>query len=133
MKIQRAFQTRALLAGLGTALLLAIPARAQQDMDPTCFDVKPGTPHADHRAPVRTAAHSTAAVEKMQSQSAADLPAFKDATLEANLVRVTVADFAALAILFGGVILIVLYAMAATRREGQPRSFPGAPTVRPLV
>ncbi len=36
MKIQKAFRTRAmLLAGLGAALLLATPVRAQQDMDPT--------------------------------------------------------------------------------------------------
>jgi len=106
MKIQKAFRTRAmLLAGLGAALLIATPARAQQDMDPTYTHV-------------RTAVNAAAIGEKkMQSQSVSDLPAFKDATLEANLVRVTVADVASLAILFGGVILIALYATAATRRE----------------
>ena len=119
MKIQKAFRTRAmLLAGLGAALLIATPARAQQDMDPTYFDINPGAPRAEHLTHVRTAVNAAAIGEKkMQSQSVSDLPAFKDATLEANLVRVTVADVASLAILFGGVILIALYATAATRRE----------------
>src|SRR5260370_27890451 len=118
MRIQKAFGTRAmLLAGLGAALLLATPVRAQQDMDPTYFGVNPGTPRAEHLTHVRTAANSTAAVEKVQAQPAAGLPATADATLEANIVRVTVADFAALVILFCGVILIARYATAATRRE----------------
>src|SRR5260370_40725936 len=119
MKIQKAFRTRAmLLAGLGAALLIATPARAQQDMDPTYFDINPGAPRAEHLTHVRTAVNAAAIGEKkMQSQSVSDLPAFKDATLEANLVRVTVAAVASLAILFGGVILIALYATAATRRE----------------
>src|SRR5579864_418701 len=114
MKIQKVFRLQAIfLAGLGAALLLAVPVRAQQDMDPTYFDVKPAAPRTEHRAIVRTAARSAVTEEKkMQSQSAADLPAFKDSTLEANLVRVTVADFAAVMILCGGVILIALYAMA---------------------
>ncbi len=118
MKIQKAFRTRAmLLAGLGAALLLATPVRTQQDMDPTYFEVNPGTHRAEHLTHMRTAANSTAAVEKVQAQPAAGLPATADATLEANIVRVTVADFAALVILFGGVILIALYATATTRRE----------------
>jgi len=118
MKIQKAFRTRAmLLAGLGAALLLATPVRAQQDMDPTYFDINPGTPRAEHLTHVRAAVNSTAAVKKVHAQPAAGLPATADATLEANIVRVTVADFAALVILFGGVILIALYATAATRRE----------------
>jgi hypothetical protein len=129
MKIQKAFRTRAmLLAGLGAALLIATPARAQQDMDPTYFDINPGTPRAEHRATARATVNPAVIGEKkMQSQSAADLPAFKDATLEANLVRVTVADFASLAILFGGVILIALYATAATRRERRLQALPDDP------
>src|SRR5260370_40335686 len=104
MKIQKAFRTRAmLLAGLGAALLLATPVRAQQDMDPTYFDINPDTPRAEHLTHVRAAVNSTAAV-KVHAQPAAGLPATADATLEANIVRVTVADLAALVILFGGVI-----------------------------
>src|SRR5258708_10115185 len=118
MKIQKAFRTRAmLLAGLGAALLLATPLRAQQDMDPTYFEVNPGTPRAEHLTHVRATVNSTAAVQEVHAQPAAGLPATADATLEANIVRVTVADFAALVILVVGVILIALYATAATRRE----------------
>jgi hypothetical protein len=131
MKIQKAVRMQTMfLAGVAAALLLAAPVRAQQETDPTYFDFNSGTPRAEHRAPVRTAAHSTL-TEKKQMQSA-DFPAFQDATLEANLVRVTLAEVAALTILFGGVILIVLYAMAATRREGHTRAFPGS-TAPPLA
>jgi hypothetical protein len=123
-----------LLTGLGAALLLAASARAQQDMDPTYFDVNPGTPHVERRAPVRIAVNPKLTEErKMQAQPATNLPAMQDATLEAGLVRITVADFGALMILFGGVILIALYAMAATKRERRPRPFPGASTTPPLA
>src|SRR5258708_37504368 len=91
--------------------------RSEQHMDPTYCDITPGTHRAEHLTHVRAAVNSTAAVKKVRAQPAAGLPATADATLEANIVRVTVADFAALVILFGGVILIALYATAATRRE----------------
>jgi hypothetical protein len=110
------------LAALGAALALATPAQAQQDMDPTYFDVNPGTSYAKHQAPVRTARDFNVAEEqKMLAQNTADVPETTNATLESGLLRISVADSAAVVILFGGVVLIVLYAMAATRRERRPQ------------
>ena len=123
MKIQKAFQMRAMwLAALGAALVLATPARAQQDMDPTYFDANPGTPYANHQAPIRTARDFNVAEEqKMLAQTTAGVPETTNGTLESGLLRITVADSVAVVILFGGVVLIVLYAMAATRRERRPQ------------
>jgi hypothetical protein len=123
MKIQKAFRMRAMwLVGLGVALLLATPARAQQDMDPTYFDVNPGAPNAKHKGIVRTARDFNMTEEQaMLAQSPADLPDTSNTTLESGLLQMTLADSAAIVILFGGVVLIVLYAMAATRRERQPQ------------
>ena len=45
MEFRKVIRMQVLLMGLGASLLLAISARAQQDMDPAAFDVNPGTPH----------------------------------------------------------------------------------------
>src|SRR5260221_3404725 len=44
MKSQERIRMQMVIVGLGAALLMAGSARAQQDMDPTYFDINPGTP-----------------------------------------------------------------------------------------
>src|SRR5258708_11900350 len=55
MKSQKRIRIQMVLVGLGAALLMAGSARAQQDMDPTYFDIHPGTPAAQKTAVVRRA------------------------------------------------------------------------------
>ena len=53
MKFQNKIRMQMIMVGLGAALLMAGSARAQQDMDPTYFDVNPGTPAASKVVAVR--------------------------------------------------------------------------------
>lgn len=127
MKSHKAIRMRMVMLGLGTTLLLAASARGQQDVDPTYFDVKPGAPQVQRQAAAPAAAQFSAAEQTQMQQQAAGVSGMADATLEANLVRLTATDTMAAAILFGGVVLIVMYAQAATKRErrsniGVPRS-----------
>src|SRR5260221_1453304 len=54
MKSQKRIRIQMVLVGLGAALLMAGSARAQQDMDPTYFDINPGTPAVQKAAGVRS-------------------------------------------------------------------------------
>src|SRR5467141_3287121 len=99
MKLQNKVRMQMVLMGLGAALLLTSSARAQQDMDPTYFDVNPGTP--GKVADVRTAQSSPAIVENgNQAESALAIASGKDATLEAGMTRLAVVD--------AGIVLILL-------------------------
>ena len=117
MKFQTKIRMQILMVGLGAALLMAGSARAQQDMDPTYFDVKPGAPAVSKVVAVRTAQSSARAAENGTAQNAVMLASSKESTLEAGVARMAILDAGAVLILFGGVISIVLYARAATRRE----------------
>ncbi len=68
MKLQVRMQM--VMVGLGAALLMAGSARAQQDMDPTYFDAKPGTPAVSKVVVVRAAQNSQAAKENASAESA---------------------------------------------------------------
>jgi hypothetical protein len=116
MEFRKIVRMQVVLMGLGAALLLANSAHAQQDMDPTAFDVNPGTPHVDKSA-VRTA-QSLPAAKKAPSEAAvpASLWSGQDKQ-EADLARLTIVDATMVVIMMAGTGLIVLYAMAATRRE----------------
>lgn len=117
MKFQTKIRMQVVMVGLGAALLMAGSARAQQDMDPTYFDVKPGTPAVSKVVAVRTAQSSAREAENGSAQNALMLASSKESTLEAGVARMAIVDAGAVLILFGGVISIVLYARAATRRE----------------
>ena len=69
MKIQNKVRMQVIMVGLGAALLMAGSARAQQDMDPAYFDVKPGTPAVSQTMAVRTAQNSQAAKENASAES----------------------------------------------------------------
>ena len=115
MKIQTRIRMQVLM-GLGAALLMAGSARAQQDMDPTYFDVNPGRPTVKEDTVIRAALHEQARVENAAAQDEAAVVS-GDSTLESAMTRIAIVDAGVALILFGGVISIVLYAMAATRRE----------------
>jgi hypothetical protein len=115
MKIQKRLRLQ-ILIGLGAALLMAGSVRAQQDIDPTFFDVNPGRPTVNEEAVMRAALHEQ---EKIETAAARDSAAVVsgDSTLESAMTRMAIVDAGVALVLFGGIISIVLYAMAATRRE----------------
>ncbi len=115
MKIQKRIRMQ-ILMGLGGALLMAGSVRAQQDMDPTYFDVNPGRPTVNEDAVMRAALHEQARVDNAAAQDKAAVVS-GDSTLESAMTRIAIVDAGVALVLFGGVISIVLYAMAATRRE----------------
>jgi hypothetical protein len=116
MKFQTKIRTQMLMVGLGAALLMADSARAQQDIDPTYFGINPGTPAVSKVVAARAAQSLPQATENGSAQNALMLASSKDATLEAGVARMAIVDTGVALILFGGVIAIVLYAKAATRR-----------------
>lgn len=109
-----------LMVSLGAALLMAGAARAQQDMDPTYFDIKPGTPAVSKVVVVRTAQNSQAARKNASAESALALANRQDATLEAGVTRVAIVDSGIALILLAGVVLIARYAVAAARGARVP-------------
>ncbi|MCU1239828.1 MAG: hypothetical protein JWO71_554 [Candidatus Acidoferrum typicum] len=124
MELQKKIRIQMMMVGLGAALFMAGSARAQQDMDPTYFDVNPGTPAFSKAAVIRVAQSSPAANENGSTQNVLTLAVSKGATLEARVARMAFVDAGVALILFGGILSIVLYALAATRRErnlGVPR------------
>ena len=62
MKIQKRLRLQ-MLIGLGAALLMAGSVRAQQDIDPTFFDVNPGGPTVNEEAVIRAALHEQTKIE----------------------------------------------------------------------
>jgi len=115
MQIQKRIRIK-MLTGLGAALLMAGSVRAQQDMDPTYFDVNPGRPTVNEDAVMRAALHEQARFENAAAQDKAAVVS-GDSTLDSAMTRIAIVDVGVALVLFGGVISIVLYAMAATRRE----------------
>jgi hypothetical protein len=124
MKFQTKIRMQMVMLGLGAALLMAGSARAQQDMDPTYFDAKPGTPAVSKVVTVRAAQSSQTAKENASAESTLALANRSDVTLEAGVTRMAIVDVGVALILLGGIVSIVLYAMAATRRERAPRVSP---------
>ena len=119
MKYQNKIRMQMVMLGL--ALLVAGSARAQQDVDPTYFAANPGTPPVKKAVTVRAAQNSQAAKENATTESALALANRSDATLEAGVTRMAIVDAGVALILFVGIGSIVIYAVAATRRELAPR------------
>jgi hypothetical protein len=118
VKFQKMIRMQVILVGLGAALLLAGSAHAQQDMDPTAFDVNPGTPHIVRVASAHGAQSSVAGMKANSAASDSESIWGGQATAqEADLARLTMVDGTMVVILMAGVGLIVLYALAATKRE----------------
>ena len=118
MKAQRIVRMQVMLMGLGAAMLLASSARAQQDMDPTAFDVNPGTPKVERQVAQRTAQSAAPAKEaNTEGVIPAALWSGQATKQEADFSRLIVVDASMVLILMAGIASIVLYAMAATKRE----------------
>jgi len=132
MELQKKIRMQMMMFGLGAALLMAGSARAQQDMDPTYFDVNPGTPAGSKAAIVRQAQSLPAANENGSTQSALTLAVSKEATLEAGVARMAIVDAGVVLVLLGGIFSIVLYALAATRRERNAGLSPVIAPYRPI-
>ena len=124
MKFQNKIRMQMVMLGLGAALLMACSARAQQDMDPTYFDVNPGTPAVSKAVAVRAAQGLQAARENASAESTLALANRSDVTLEAGVTRMAIVDAGVALILLAGIVSIVIYAMAATRRERALRVSP---------
>jgi hypothetical protein len=128
MKFQKMIRMQMVLVGLGAALVLGSSAYAQQEMDPTTFDVNPGTPHMVSGGVARTA--QSAAPASKANSAAVDSAALWNGEAteqEADLARLTLVDTMMVVIMMIGIGLIVLYAMAATRREPRLQISPSAP------
>lgn len=117
MKFQTRIRMQMLMVGLGAALLMAGSARAQQEMDPTYFDVKPGTPAVSKAAVAPAAPSAQASSQNGQAENAAALTSIEESTLEGGVTRMTIVDGGVVLILLGGVFSIAAYALVATRRE----------------
>ena len=120
MKVQNKVRVQMLMVGLGAALLMAGSARAQQDMDPTYFDVNPGTPAVSKTILVKAAPSSQAAKENASAESTLALANRSDVTLETSVTRVAIVDSGIALILLAGVVLIARYAVAAARGARVP-------------
>src|ERR1700736_6176488 len=125
MEFRKMIRMQVMLMGLGAALLLASSAHAQQDMDPTAFDVNPGTPHVVKVA-AGHAGQSSVPAKKSDSEASASESIWsgQETNQEADLTRLAMMDATMVVILLVGVGLIVLYAMAATKRERRLETLP---------
>lgn len=117
MELQKKIRMQMMMVGLGAALLMAGSARAQQDMDPTYFDINPGTPAVTKAAVVRAAVNAPVTKANDKAESSLTLATSREGTLEAGVMRMAIVDAGIVLILLGGIVSIVMYAMAATRRE----------------
>jgi hypothetical protein len=125
MKFQNRICMQVMMVGLGAALL-AGSSRAQQDMDPTYFDINPGTP-AVSKAVVRQAAQSPAALrENSPAQRAMTLAGSEDVTFEADVARMEIVDVGVALILLAGMVSIVACAISGARRERALRVAPAS-------
>jgi hypothetical protein len=118
MKIHRAFQISVLVTGLGAALLLAGPVRAQQDADPDTFDINPGTPKAEvvlASMPAPASGAQGAAIQ--ESSVGSSVLTTASPKLAQELASPTAVDLAMAVILMVGTGLVAVYVISATRRE----------------
>ena len=117
MKLQNAVRVQMMLVGLGAALLLVSSARAQQDMDPTYFDINPGTAKVEQSVAPKTA--QTVAPVKSENEGLIPtaLCCSQATKEETDLARGTIMDALMAVILMAGTGLIVLYPKVVTRRE----------------
>jgi hypothetical protein len=117
MKMRKMIRLQMLL-GLGATLLLAGSARAQQEVDPTSFDVNPGTPVAEQAmVPVAQPIIQTANDTPRESLVSTALWSRQATHQETDMARMTLVGALLVVILIAGTALIVVYAKLATRRQ----------------
>ena len=117
MKFQRIVRVPVIVMGLGIALLLAGPVRAQQEIDPDTFDINPGTPKIERVAAAPIAPN---AIQSSGVTQASIMPASNwDGSFATPLNPVNVTMVVILGL---GTALVALYAVAATRRQRRTSS-----------
>jgi hypothetical protein len=124
VKLQGILRVSMIVMGLGVALLIASPVRAQQEVNPDTFDVNPGSPKAEFVAAapasapiVASTAGQTVAVSQAAVVSGSNWNGMFGAPL--NAVDVTM-----IVILTLGTGLVGIYTVAATRRQQRFSSTP---------
>ena len=113
MKFQKIICVPGVLLALGAALLLASSARAQQEVEPTTFEIVPGEPANEQPAAGRAVHGSDAAKEaKAVAAPQAATQGRKEPATEATIWQVTASDIAGLLVLTTGMGVVVLCAIA---------------------
>jgi hypothetical protein len=118
MKLHKIVRMRVMLMGMGVALLLASSAYAQQDMDPTDFPINPGTAPVERHV-AQQSAQNVAPVNSVNTEALVPTALWSGQSTqqESDFARVILLDATLVVILMAGIASIVLYAMAATKRE----------------
>jgi hypothetical protein len=114
MKFQKMIRVSTMVMGMGTALLLARPVCAQQDMDPQPFEATSQYQTVAQAAPNYQAAQAPA----IASDAAAPL-----AEKEMEAVQLTPADTTVTGLLLLGIGSIVLLGMAEAVRGSRRRTW----------
>jgi hypothetical protein len=110
MKFQKIIRVPGIVIAVGAALLLGSSARAQQEVEPTTFEIVPGE-QASGQVPGR-AARSFEAAKEMAAKVAEQEATQNGATTESRITQLTASDVAGMLMLMSGMGVIVLCAIA---------------------
>ena len=115
MKFEKIIRAQVILIALGAALLLTSPARAQQEVEPTTFEVAPGMPGGEKATiPAASAATRKAEAAKQMKATVATPTATQsdnEATGQESVGVLTASEVAGLLVLITGIGMLVLSAM----------------------
>jgi hypothetical protein len=118
MKLQNIVRVPMIVMGLGVALLLASPLRAQQEINPDTFDINPGTPKAELVAAAPASAGPALASDASQSVTASQAGIVSGSNWNGMFAApLNAVDVAMVLILAVGTGLVAIYTVAATRRQ----------------
>jgi len=118
MKLQNVVRVPMIVMGLGVAMLLASPARAQQEIDPDTFDINPGTPTAEVGAAAPVSAAAVLALDANQSVPVSQAAVISGADWNGMFAApLNAVDVTMILILAVGTGLVAIYTVAATRRQ----------------
>jgi hypothetical protein len=121
MKFKNIIRVQLMLVGLGAGLLVAKPALAQQDSDPTLFESPYAASSTDQEG-LNTAALPAAAMSAPAVTTAAS------PVLEADTAEFTAIDTDTNLVFMAGMGLFVLLAMALTSRGNRGRAWKKQPS-----
>jgi hypothetical protein len=118
MKLQSIVRASMIVMGLGVALLLASPMRAQQEIDPDTFDINPGTPKAELVAAAPASAGPALASDAGQSVTSSQAGMVSGSDWNGMFAApLNAVDVAMVLILAAGTGLVAIYTIAATRQQ----------------
>jgi hypothetical protein len=118
MKLQSIVRASMIVMGLGVALLLASPMRAQQEINPDTFDINPGTPKAELVAAAPASAGPALASDARQSVTSSQAGMVSGSDWSGMFAApLNAVDVAMVLILAVGTGMVAIYTVAATRRQ----------------